>query len=1469
MNAGKTETALPQRSFPRRLLRGTARWVLRGVAALLVLALALAAAVLLVLRTNWAEQKLASLAVDALAGQGYYLELASLEGPLPRRLLLKGVRLSDRDGPLLTADEAELEIALLALVKRELRFETVALTKPELLRLPAAGAAPGAGEGEDAPPPAGRSPFPDLPFSVYLDGLAIVDALLPWSIAGLGPESIPPDVPPDIWAGNPSPVPETHTDHAGDMRLLLETALDRPLLLNAKGRAELVSGVLTAELSLEALAGDISLALAAGPVRFVLRDEEDPARAMRGEAAANLSLGFPLDGRDEETSLALGAELDGPQLTVSTLALRGLGVTLEGDAAWNLDEGNINAALSLRALNDAPWLRLLLALAGRDAARAEGIIRAAGEGSITLALEAGRADGVLSLSSLSLDGMGLTVNGSGGVVEADGSLRAAVTGKSGAGAPWQILAHEMTGMDTALLSALADPLSLDVSAERDAAGVFSLDIAGLRAGQVSAEGSLRADTGAAFGPATDLAARLSIRVAELAPFGAGVSGPLAAEVDARGTPRSATGSVALTSARLTTDAGALDNLALTVDGNFAMHDDGSMGGEGTLATRTDSGPAGAARADGGWKFFLPGNGGGALEAAVRGLDLEVFGLSLAGDMAASVPMPFPDMAAAVRSGVYWPAGLALNGELLARVNEWHPLSALTGMELSGGTAELSLDLRHEGAVQNAAARLDMPSVRLAEDVAVNEVKAVLDAALGASRPDLHLSLDMGSGGAASLAWSGARARVQSNGPSGDFSVAVASATPVAPGRDPGRDPGLSPGDLLAVRGKYDLETMLVTLDGLGLKEPESGTAIALAKPVRIDLSRGIEARDVTLEVTGGGGLVADLSMLPGRMEMKARLADLPLALINRLAGTTLPPGDVNAELSFHSGPGLPEASLLAELRLDDAAPAPGPGTPFPSPGGSSGASPDVSSNTSLGTSLGTSPDASPAALRLEAALARSSGGLRLTGGVRSAYLAASGAESGATDENRAPITFSIPMQAEAGGFPSPRMNGPLEASLRWKGSVAPLWRFAPMPDRDLTGVALVDIGVGGTLAAPTVKGAAYLAEGRFDDKALGVLLTDIMLEARAASLEEFHIVLSASDGDQGSVGLEGSLNLAREEALALRGQIRHLSPVHRDDLNIVVSGLFSANGSLAAPTVGAHVLVEHGEVTLLSSLLGSSSVPTLEISDAGADVKDGGAGPVLDVRVEVPRRFYIRGRGLDSEWQGNLRITGAASEPELRGSLSPVRGTFDLLSRTFQFTSGEIEFAGGSRINPAINLELTYYGADITGIVRAGGTAGKPSLTLDSVPPLPQDEVLAQVLFGKSVSDLSRFEMIQLANGLRELSGIGEGGLDPLTTMRKATGLDVLRLGSTGDDQQARSSSGLSGDGNLTGQSAGGTGTEGGASVEAGKYLSDSIYIGVEQGLTQEETAVRVEIELYPNVTLQGRSSTESSQAGVGWKMDY
>jgi translocation and assembly module TamB len=122
------------------------------------------------------------------------------------------------------------------------------------------------------------------------------------------------------------------------------------------------------------------------------------------------------------------------------------------------------------------------------------------------------------------------------------------------------------------------------------------------------------------------------------------------------------------------------------------------------------------------------------------------------------------------------------------------------------------------------------------------------------------------------------------------------------------------------------------------------------------------------------------------------------------------------------------------------------------------------------------------------------------------------------------------------------------------------------------------------------------------------------------------------------------------------------------------------------------------------------------------------------------------------------------------------------------------------------------------------------------VPALPEDELLSRLLFGTSITNLSAPEALQLAAAVAALQN-GEGGLNPINAVRRAAGLDRLRI-LPADPQ--------------TGQ---------GTSVAAGKYLTRRFYAeivtdGQGYSATRIEFQVTRWLSLLASISTIGRQST-------------
>jgi translocation and assembly module TamB len=232
----------------------------------------------------------------------------------------------------------------------------------------------------------------------------------------------------------------------------------------------------------------------------------------------------------------------------------------------------------------------------------------------------------------------------------------------------------------------------------------------------------------------------------------------------------------------------------------------------------------------------------------------------------------------------------------------------------------------------------------------------------------------------------------------------------------------------------------------------------------------------------------------------------------------------------------------------------------------------------------------------------------------------------------------------------------------------------------------------------------------------------------------------------------------------------------------------------------------------------------------------------LDVAVSIPARFFVRGRGLDAEFAGDVAIQGKSDELSALGSMNVVRGTFEFLDQRLALEQGSLTFTGQDT-TPFLDVLAVSRGSEADAKIRLTGPADDFSLELTSEPPLPENEIMARLLFGRRAADLNPLQALQLANALGMLTGRqGSGGV--LARARQTLGLDQLQI-SGGESGSA-------------------------PAVGVGKYLQENIYLEVERDFTTGGEVVGVEVEITPRIGVSGSASQFSgSEVGVHWKKNY
>jgi translocation and assembly module TamB len=601
---------------------------------------------------------------------------------------------------------------------------------------------------------------------------------------------------------------------------------------------------------------------------------------------------------------------------------------------------------------------------------------------------------------------------------------------------------------------------------------------------------------------------------------------------------------------------------------------------------------------------------------------------------------------------------------------------------------------------------------------------------------------------------------------------------------------------------------------LGLQRAEAryhGQSLRLLAPARLSFADGVAIRELKL------GAQRAIIELDGRispaLELRASVHHIDAALVNAFVPNVLAQGTLDADAQLKGTSSAPSGLVTFKatgLRL---------------------ASSTVRDLTALDVHATARLMVHAAQLDARLSAGRASQ-LTLTGGVP---LSANGA-----------LNLKL-----TGSFDAELANSMLEA----RGERA-------------AGALAVNATVTGTPRSPEIGGTIDLAHGDLRDYAQGVHLADITA----------HVI-----GNQGILRIASLTARAAPGEVSMTGTIGVMQPKVPVDLQLTMKNAQPITSDILTSNLNADLKVQgtlrervdfSGKINLNRTVVGIPNALPPEV--AVLDVRRPGQAPPtpeghklvinLDLSLHAPREILVQGRGLNAELGGELHIGGTSDSPHVSGGFDLIRGTFALASTQLTFTRGRVSFDGAGlrhKIDPTLDFTAQTVVADATTTLHITGRADGPQFDLSSNPQLPQDEILARLLFGESASQLTALQVAQIGIALATLSGAGGTGPNPLAKVQRSLGLDRLSVGG------GASNSGASGAQNS------------GASVEAGRYVSNRVFVGAKQSTTGF-SQVEVDVDLSKHLKLEtrlgnGTATTQGttpendpgSSVGVMYQFEY
>ena len=408
--------------------------------------------------------------------------------------------------------------------------------------------------------------------------------------------------------------------------------------------------------------------------------------------------------------------------------------------------------------------------------------------------------------------------------------------------------------------------------------------------------------------------------------------------------------------------------------------------------------------------------------------------------------------------------------------------------------------------------------------------------------------------------------------------------------------------------------------------------------------------------------------------------------------------------------------------------------------------------------------------------------------------------------------------------------------------------------RALSGMAAFDLRLDGPFALGSVSGTLTTKGARAALPTVGLALDPLSADVRLAA-GQATVDANAKVSTGGRVFVRGPVALTAPYLGNLAIDLQNVRLRDESLYDLTLGGNLALSGALAG---GASITggLQLGTVELRIPETGFGAGGSLEgLTHVGAPPAvrttltragltgtgsggGGGADYGLGISISAPSAVFIRGRGLDAELGGALTVGGTTSNVVTTGGVSLIRGRLDILGNRLALTEGTATLRGS--LDPSLNLLAETDVEDVSVQIAVEGLASNPSVTFTSSPDLPEDEILARLVFGRGLDQISAFQALKLASAVATLSG--KGGAGTIGRLREGFGLDDLDVT---------------------------TNAQGDLELSAGTHISDNVYTDVTVG-ADGRAEVNLNLTLTPNVTARGSVGSDGTTGiGVYFEKDY
>ena len=329
------------------------------------------------------------------------------------------------------------------------------------------------------------------------------------------------------------------------------------------------------------------------------------------------------------------------------------------------------------------------------------------------------------------------------------------------------------------------------------------------------------------------------------------------------------------------------------------------------------------------------------------------------------------------------------------------------------------------------------------------------------------------------------------------------------------------------------------------------------------------------------------------------------------------------------------------------------------------------------------------------------------------------------------------------------------------------------------GTAAWKVSARGTLAKPDLNGTLHLSDATVASDDLNIAAVDVNAQV---NLTGTRLELTKLTGEVNGAALHGSGSVTLGNGTIDDIDVQFSANDFAYDAPLDLRSLSDATIRVTRRAeeflVGGQVTVKEAglttDINFDEGLFARIGAPrTLDLTEPRNRLLE---RVRFNVDVDTATPVMIDNNLASAEIDADLRVVGTPYEPGLTGRIRIAEGgQLTLNARRYEVERGIITFVDDRRIVPSVDLMLNTKASNYDVRIAVSGTPGKTETSWTSEPPLPEPDIMALVVTGRTVdemrgeeSEVAKVQALSYLTG-RVGSKFGRG-------LERATGISEVRI---------------------------------------------------------------------------------------------